>query len=322
MSVNPVDRWLRLVRRQARAAGIPLIVEHFLGGPSEESEPFQRLAYPQALLRALRTIASVEPDGIKEYYGLVPTHEDPNLRLTGLFLADPQISESEAMEKLAAPYGPCAAELIEFWRLASDAMELFPWNASWFIREIGRCSIEHSMSAAFIRGQQAHTPSWESTRRTVFMKTDSAQPDPWMLEDVQIQCELAAARMAEALKIGRCIRSRLPQSLSADFAGALSDLEGFRRRTLSYAYHIRETNLAGVMRNCRQRGEIVPKRVREELMSVLAADRKNQDQPEPCAAAMALLRRDADKSLATYFAEPEPNSADGLSKGMFTLTSR
>ena len=73
-----------------------------------------------------------------------------------------------------------------FWRLTSEAMELFPWDTSWFIREIGKCDPSHTMNAAFIRGQQCHTPSWESTRSAIFMKTDSRQPDPWMLEDVQI----------------------------------------------------------------------------------------------------------------------------------------
>jgi len=53
-----------------------------------------------------------------------------------------------------------------------ERLELFPWATSWYIREIGRCDPCHSMEAAFIRGQQAHTPSWESSRHGIFMKAD------------------------------------------------------------------------------------------------------------------------------------------------------
>ena len=322
MATNPVDRWLKLTCRMAKAAGIPVIVEHFLGGPTEELEPFLHLAYPQALLRSLRAIADLAPDGIKEYYGLVPTREDPNLRLTGLFLADSQISEQDAMSRLAAPYGRAAGKIIEFWRLASEAMELFPWNASWYIREVGRCNPDHSTAAAFIRGQQAHTPSWESTRRAVFMKTDNAQPDPWMLEDVQLQCAMAIERMTQALEIGNTVQGDLSAELAYSFAATLIDLHGLRRRAASYVYHLRETNLATVMRQYRSRGEPIPSRVLEELTGLLRADVANQDQPGPCAAALDLLAKDVDRFLATCFLVPLAEPGGGCSIGEFSVTSR
>ena len=157
------------------------------------------LATPLVTLRALREIAAV-PDiaGIKEYYGLLPDREDPNLRMTALFLKDPLIEEDEALAVLSAPYGPAAESVAEFWRLCCDAMELFPWDASWLLRGVGRSDPSHGMSAATVRGHVAHTPSWESTRRAIFMKTENEESDPWLLEDLQLRFGLAADRMAKA----------------------------------------------------------------------------------------------------------------------------
>jgi hypothetical protein len=322
MGTNPVDRWLRLSCRLARDAGLPVVVEHFLGSPSEELEPYLHIAYPQALLRALRSIAALSPDGIKEYYGLVPTQEDPNLRLTGLFFANPGIGEAEAMARLAEPYGRSAVGAIEFWKLTSGAMELFPWNASWYIREIGLSDPAHGMDAAFIRGQQAHTPSWESSRRTVFMKTDNLQPDAWMLEDVQLQCRLAAERAGCALEIGAETAGQVPAELAPDFRACLEDLRGFRQRALSYVHHLRETNLAAVMRSWRARDQDIPRLVRDEMLSVLAADRDNQGRQEPCTKAIDTLRSDPDRFLADYFRVPEAAAGREGSRGCFSVTSR
>ncbi len=90
-------------------------------------------------------------------------------------------------------------------------------------------------------GAQAHTPAWESTRHAIFMKTDNAEVDSWMIEDVQLRCDLAAQRMDQALAIGRKSASHLPSQFQSDFAEDLRQLAGFRQRTLAYVYHLRET---------------------------------------------------------------------------------
>ncbi|MDQ1257142.1 MAG: hypothetical protein QG656_1744, partial [Candidatus Hydrogenedentes bacterium] len=181
MTTIPTDRWVRNTSFLAGERGIPVIVEYFLGGPSEEVEPYLHLSHPLATLRGLQQIAKVpHVVGIKEYFGLIPDKEDPNLRMTGLFFHQPDIGEEEALDKLAEPYGDAAAGMKRFWWLTSESMELFPWDTSWLIREIGKSDPVHSMSAAFIRGVPWHTPSWMSTRRAVFMKVDASEPDAWM----------------------------------------------------------------------------------------------------------------------------------------------
>src|ERR1035441_1524245 len=112
-------------------------------------------------------------------------------------------------------------------------MELFPWETSWFIREMGRSRTDHSLSAAMLRGQQAHTPSWCSTRHAIFMKTDNTQPDPWMLEDVQLRCQLAADRWETALARGGQLKASVTAPLARHFQRELAGPTGLRRRALA-----------------------------------------------------------------------------------------
>jgi hypothetical protein len=328
----PVDRWLKNTAAIARQRDIPVVVEYWLGGPSEELETFYHLAHPLVTLRGLKTIAAVPGVvGIKEYFGLNPTVEDPNLRMTGLFFSNPAISEAEALKALAKPYGRAAGGMIEFWRLTSQGMELFPWETSWFIREVGRSRTDHSLSAAMLRGQQAHTPSWCSTRHAIFMKTDDSQPDPWMLEDVQLRCQLAADRWGAALARGGQFADSVPAPLAGAFKRTLADLAGLRRRALAYALHLRETNLAIVLRKAAELKQSRPQKSADELLAVLKTDLENH-QAEMAAPlpgqkvgrwqemeqAIALLQQNPDEFLQRFFKE----DPDKHSKGIFSETSR
>ena len=319
MATMPVDRWLENCCSLASQRGIPVIVEYWLGGPSEELVPYTHLSHPLVTLRGLRKIAALpQVAGIKEYYGLLPYKEDPNLRMTALFFHNPNIDETEALQRLAEPYGKAADGVIRFWKLTSQGMELFPWNTGWLIRRIGKSDPVHSLSAAYVRGVPWHTPSWVSTRRAVYMKTDHSEPDPWMLEDIQLRCELAAAQMGAAGQHAVEIQDDIPPALAGDFAQNLEELIQMRKRALAYAYHCRETNLAAVLRTLRASGREVPARLTTELMTVLKADQKNQGSGNPIDAAIALLESDLDKFLATYFVV----SADRVSKGYHSVTSR
>lgn len=326
MATMPVDRWLKNACSLAAQRGIEVIVEGWLGAASEELEPFVHLAHPLVTLRQLRAIAAVDGVcGVKEYFGLLPDKEDPNLRMTGLFLTAPELSEQEALAELVRPYGPVADRMIEFWKICSEAMELFPWETSWYIREIGKCNVQHSMDAAFIRGQQCATPSWESSRRAVFMKTDDAQPHPWMLEDVQLRCDMAARRMDEAVLLGRRLEKEIPDGVFADFSAGLTELDGFARRAWSYVYHLRETNLATTMRKIRACGDEVPDSLKEEMLDVLKKDQKNQQSAEPLGCAIQLFKQDVDEFLNTYFKEKNGYKTLGgvsLKDADFSVTSR
>ena len=326
----PVDRWLKNNAALAQKRGIPVIVEYWLGGPSEELESYFHLAHPLVTLRGLKTIASVPGVvGVKEYYGLNPTVEDANLRMTGLFFQNPAISEQDALKSLAKPYGAASGDIGKFWQLTSEGMELFPWETTWFIREPSRSRTDHSLSAAMLRGQQCHTPSWESSRHAVFMKTDNNQPDPWMFEDVQLRCQLAAERWASALENGQQFKNSVPTSLRGDFNKNLVDLAGLRRRAVTYALHLRETNLATILRKAAVMKLPRPQKDVDELLAVLQADlenhraefaaigQENKQWPE-MQRAIAVLEKDPEAFLNEFMKE----DPDQTSKGVWSITSR
>lgn len=325
MATMPVDRWFKNMCRLASKRRIPVVGEYFLGGASEELEPFVSLSHPLVTLRGLKALATVSGiSGIKEYYGLAPDREDPNLRMTGLFFKKPQIAEDEALQLLAKPYGKAAGEMVRFWQSTSEGMELFPWETSWMIREVGNSRTDHSLSAAILRGMDCPTPSWRSTRHSIFMRIEpQGPPDPWMLEDVQLRCELAAKSMAQALESGSRIMENIPEKLSGPFKLNLSELSAFHRRALAYAYHLRETNLAAILRKEREQGQPASPKMVAELQTVLKADLVNFEADQPGVKwkemedAIALLNKDMDTFLKTLFIQ----AANQNSKGIFSVTS-
>lgn len=277
MSTFPADRWLKNSAALAAGRGVPVIVEYFLGGASEEIEPLF-LAHPLVTLRGLQAVSRLPGVvGIKEYYGLAPEREDPNLRLTGLFIGKPAIGETEALRQLAAPYGPAADEVQAFWRLCSSAMEFFPWEATWKIRQIGKRPTWHSLaSEAALLPFPVKTPSWMSSRQGIFIRINPVEHDhPWLTEDMQLRLEMAVERWQAAEKAGRGVASRLPESLKADFTQMLLDTGRIRRRAASMAYHLRETNLARLMRSNGPERPEAAERARKELLAVLRVDREN-----------------------------------------------
>ena len=319
MAALPVDRWYKNTAHMACECSIPVIGETWLGAGSEELEFYHHLQHPLVTWRALRAMVAVKGIvGVKEYYGLMPQREDPNLRMTGLFLLHPELSEEEALQRLAESYGELAKEMIRYWRLASTAIEFIPWDVSWFIRDIQRSDPSHAMSAAFIRGQQCRTPSWESTRRAIFMKTDSSEPDPFLLEDIQLRCELACKYLAQALELGTAIAPQVRADWRPVFYAALAEQNGMRRHLLAFMYHLRETNLATIMRAYRSENQVIPSHLLVELNDLLRADQINQAQQEPIASALELLEVNTDQFLATYY----QLGPDTLSRGHYSITSR
>ncbi len=318
MSTFSVDRWLKNSTALAAERGVPVIVEYFLGATSEEVEPLM-LASPLVTLRGLKAIAELPGVvGIKEYYGLAPEREDPNLRMTGLFFSHPANTEAEALRLLAEPYGAAAKDVQTFWRLCGSAMEFFPWEATWYIRRFGDKPTLHRLDQeAKLRPFPPSTPSWSSSRQSMFIRIAPVDRDhPWLTEDMQLRLEIAAGRWKAAEQVGRKIASHVPAGLDESFAQVLRDTGRIRRRAASMAYHMRETNLVRLMRTNASRPEAFA-RARGELLHVLQADRENHleelaQAPATASAdkmpirwpeidaAIAMLQGDADRFLATY----------------------
>ncbi len=315
----PADRWFKNVLTKAEARKINVIGEVWLGSPTEELEPYLDIAAPLATLRALRAIAAAgKLTGIKEYYGNIPGKEDPNLRASSLFFSNPGITDEEALSKLSAPYGPVAGKAGAYWKLISEAIELYPWDVSWLAREVGKSDPDHLLSAAALKGASWQTPSWQSTRRTSFMRTDETnEPNFWMREDIQLRCDQAVKKMQAALDLGNAIKNDVPDAYKEYFSNGLKELNGFRRTTLSYVYHLRETNLANIMRASVKMGIPIAEEHINEMKELLAKDSANRNDPTLVMAALNLLEKNTNAFLAKYFIYTAPTGQ----KSQWSITS-
>ena len=196
--VNTTDLWFRNLARLAQGRGIPVIGEGFFGGSGEDISPLTHLACPRLIhqeLDALHHATGVV--GVKEYYGLVPAHFSVNTAMFGAYVSHPEAGLGALLEVVAAPYGSAArAKLLEAWELTAQAMEFFPWDASWAIRRIFEkplpVTLQHIPIASWM------TPSWQANRRGFYMVTDEPKQHPWLREDVAMRARFAAARFEQA----------------------------------------------------------------------------------------------------------------------------
>ncbi len=314
MIVNPADRWFKNVVYKAGNKHIPVIAEVFMGGPTEEMEPYTNIQCPLSTLRELQAVSNVgKLTGIKEYFGIVPDKEDPNLRMTGIFFHNPDVSEENALSKLAEPYSQAATDIVKYWKLVTAAINFAPWDISWRFRRIGYSDPSHLMTAATLKGASWQTPSWQSSRRSTFIRTDETnQPNSWMREDIQLRCEESASTMNEAIVVGKIVRDKIPTQFLESFDKGLKELSGFKIRLLAYAYHLRETNLADLIRSA-QIMKLPPRKENlEELRAVLVKDQMNQKTQEPIGSAIKMLDQNLSKFLSTYFLPSEPTGSKDI----------
>lgn len=349
ISTMASDRFLKTAAGLAAARGVPVIGEVFLSSANEEVEPFHRLPVPLVTVRQLRALEGTHGViGVKEYYGLVPTPYDVNLNAAAAYFADPAVSDDEVLSHVAIAFGDAADWLPEVWRLASTAYEVYPWDASWFTRELGRSEPLHELSEAIVRGQQSSatewdTPAWRSTRGSIYMRTNNKiKEHPWLLEDVGLRFKVAGDIMRRALEIfdREFVDDGTP--VSVELGRQHNDIAGFVTRVTALSSHIRESALAAMLREQRK-PELVA-----ELRALLVADLDNQRWelerretaigpfPEPLPlqlqerwhvdprtdlspieVAIEVFDRNLDEFLATYFL-PGPDVA---AIGQFSLTS-
>lgn len=317
--VSPVDVWFKNVCTIALEKGIPVVAELFLGESSEETEPLKRIPCPELTYRQIQAVLNQDGvKGIKEYYGLLPQTVDPCLEMAGQVLHHPEYSLNECLNYIAEKYSPYKDEMIHIWELITKAYMFYPWDVSWYAREVGRAETAHGWHAAFLRGQQCSTPSWESSRHAVFMKTDNIQPHPWMLEDIELRCKIATEYLQQALTAGNTILDNRDIPYFHQLDETMQSIEKFMRICFSYALHIRETNVSMLIRDNITAGENSDILLKE-LRSLLDEDMRNQH----CQGQIVNILKEFDDDpyewLNTYLL---PTDIDLKEKGKFTLTTR
>lgn len=359
VSTNAADALVRNVAVAACRRGLPVVVELFLTGATEETEPYQHIPVPLITLQQLRAVAALPgPVGIKEYYGIAPHVPDANLAAAAEYAVRPDAGDDEILGKVAAGFGAPVERLTEAWARASDAYATVPWDASWFIRQLGRSQPAHALSAATVRGMQSaadtwNTPSWRSTRGAGFMRTENTEPHPWLLEDVQLRCAGAADAFEDAVALLRAAADDVDADHRDGVTAGVAELAAVAVRLRAYALHLRATNLARHIRGRRHRQGADVRDLVAELRDVLARDLANQrraarvdaaipDPEMPARAnrdllvaqgwlpvaptgtdeierAIAVLDEDVGTFLDRYLRVPD---ADAAPRGQFSLTSR
>ena len=318
----PACRWFKNVLYLAKTKNIPVIAEVWTGCPTEEMEPFRHIPSPLLTLQELRAVYTAgDLKGIKEYYGNVPGEEDPNLRITGIFFHNPDVSDSIAINELAKPYLKASEGVKKFWILSSEAVAFYPWDVTWLAREAGRSNPEHLMTAATLKGPCPETPDWQSSRKTYFMRTDQADdPNFWMREDMQLRFEQSASLLTRAINTADSVNEFVPQNLRPEFDKSVDELKELNRRVLAYAYHLRETNLADDIRSSIKLKMPEKQRLENiiELRKILLKDQENERTDEPISSVVKMLDNNLDQFLKTYFL---PSDATNL-RDQWSITSK
>lgn len=316
---KPVDLWYRTVTRMCRERGIPVIGEGYF---CAETEEVQSLAIPCPRLvdEEYRAMTGVEGIvGVKEYFGVLPLMPDLNLAMFAARLKQPDATTDELIDQITLKFGAQQADVKKVCEELSEAMRFMPWEASWHLRLLSKASIDHGWSAATIHGQMADTPSWNSTRHAMFMKCDDRQPHPDMLEDVQLRCEIAADHLKAAATLLPTLVEKTSGPDRQMFQRLTKDVDHFLRVATSYALHLRETNVAMLVRgDIEAKRELTPKLL-EEMKRLLDADVENQH-----GEGRVVAMRDAfTKDPAGFVRERlVPTEKTPLEKGHFTLTTR
>lgn len=321
----PVDIWVRNTARMCRELGLPVVMESFFSSSSEETEPLQipapRLVDEQ-YLAFMHTPGVV---GVKEYFGINTDVSDVDLDLLQLRFANATASTNDLLTKVTERFGPAQSDVRSYLELLASALQVYPWDASWLAREVGNASVDHGWRAATIQGVSFSTPAWQSTRHARFMMTDHSQPHFWMLEDVQLRSGLTADLLDKA----RILYESSGGFAASDaaktyFASVEHDVDVMRRVARSYALHLRETNVAVMLRADLAAGRPMTPALLKEFGELLDADVANQGGSGRVVRMRALFHADARTFLRTHLLLPSKASDEtgAPERGNFSLTTR
>lgn len=317
---RPVDVWLRNTAWQGAKLGMPVVVEAFFTQMTEELEPLS-IPCPRLVdeeVQAIRSVPGVV--GLKEYFGAATDTPDLNLDALSTRLAHPDWTTDQLLNAITERFGEAQGWVLALIETTTEAIRLYPWDASWFAREVGVASTDHGWSGATVRGQMVETPSWRSTRYSHFMMTTDQQPHPFMLEDVQLRCEACASALEQALPLADALATSAPEEVDREsFAQLVDHLDRFRRVAVSYALHLRETNVAQLLREDLAAGKPWREDLATELADLLARDVENQRGEGRVVEMQRLYAADPVTFIQRYLV---PTEVTVLERGHHTLTTR
>ena len=280
-AARPVDPWFRNVVALAAQREIPVIGEIFMSSSTEEVDPLIDVVTPGLAYRQLAALKSVKNlYGVKEYYGILPDRNDPNLEMTALFFKNPNIDLDLALEILSKKYGKAKKDILNGWKESTLGYSLAPWDATWLYRLICQDNNQryHNWKAFKIIGQVAHSPDWESTRRSIFMFTKNEPLDPWAIEDIGLRFGIAADHLEKSLLYYKSSLALLSgTSYKKDVESWIKDILLLKTLFCDHSLHAMETLAAYNIRRTFEANERVPEEFYKRLRDLLIKDVENQE---------------------------------------------
>jgi len=280
---RPVDVWFKNMVRLLAARNIPVVGELFLSSADEEVEPLGHIAAPRLVAEELDAMAQFESlSGVKEYYGTIPDQYDPNLQMAAIKFANPSKSNPEALKELAKPYGNNTEKILAGWEATAMGLSLFPWDATWRFRSLPKnvadIQVFHKWDIAHIMGEVAPSPSWKSTRRSLFMVTENEVLDPWFFEDVGLRCTSSSGKLKKAITIFEKIDANMGSAspFKNYVIETISDLKMLEQIVSAIRCYCREANLAWLMRKYLKEGKAIPAKLITRFEDIMQIDIANQ----------------------------------------------
>jgi len=312
---RPVDIWFKNMTRLLHERNIPVVGEVFLASANQELEPLQRIATPRLTAEELDAMAYIESlSGVKEYYGTIPDKYDPNLEMTAIKFANPLKSNQTALLEMAKPYGKNSEGILAAWEATAMGYSLLPWDATWRFTNLPKNQVDiqvfHKWDVAQIMGSVAPSPSWKSTRRSLFMLTEDEVLDPWLIEDIELRCSASATKLQEAIGIFEKIDANMVSASPYKnyIVETIPDLKILEQTVTAIRCYCREANLAWLMRKCIHEGRPIPANILTRFEDIMQIDIANQkkgyvtnENNRPTAKEMLVLFREDPIKWATNY---------------------
>lgn len=279
---RPVDVWFKNTVRFCAEREIPVVGEIFMASANEEIGPLTRVAAPRLVAEELDAVGNVPKiAGVKEYFGMVPDRYDPNLLMAAAKMRNLDVSIEETLRELADPYGAASGDVLAAWEASAVGLSVFPWDATWRFRSlpINLAGIEvfHKWDVAHIEGAVAPSPSWKSTRRSLFMTTESESLDPWFFEDIELRCATSSEKLLKAIKH---YKNALEQVQKEPYVSYLNEnkeqLAVLEQMVTAIRCYCREANLTYLMRKHVEAGNQIPQDLIRRFEAIMQIDMANQ----------------------------------------------
>lgn len=279
---RPVDVWFKNTVRLCAEREIPVVGEIFMASANEEIGPLTRVAAPRLVAEELDAVGNVPKiAGVKEYFGMVPDRYDPNLLMAAAKMRNLDVSIEETLRELADPYGAASGDVLAAWEASAVGLSVFPWDATWRFRSlpINLAGIEvfHKWDVAHIEGAVAPSPSWKSTRRSLFMTTESESLDPWFFEDIELRCATSSEKLLKAIKHYKNAMEQVQEEPYVSYLNENKEqLAVLEQMVTAIRCYCREANLTYLMRKHVEEGNPIPDDLIRRFNAIMQVDMLNQ----------------------------------------------